>query len=95
MEKGKLCPCSHRPSSKDAGYCRLQYRENGRNVSRHVTAAEVPALQEAIAGYQRARELTEQYLDSVVAETRQRLAGSKKKLSTPPRPSRGKPKLPS
>ena len=49
MEKGKLCPCSHRPSSKDAGYCRLQYRENGRNVSRHVTAAEVPALQEAIA----------------------------------------------
>ena len=95
MEKGKLCACTHRSGSAEAGYRRLQYWENGRNVSRHVTAAEVPALQEAIAGYQRARELTEQYLDRVVAETRQRLAGSKKKSSTPSRPSRRKLKLPS
>ena len=95
MEKGRLCACTHRPSSAEAGYSRLQYWENGRNVSRHVTAAEVPALKEAHDGYRRARELTEQYLDSVVAETRQRLAGSKKKPSTPSRPSRGKPKLPS
>ncbi len=92
MEKGKLCSCAHRPSSEDAGYCRLQYRENGRNVSRHVTAAEVPALREAIDGYQRARELIEQYLDSIVAETRHRLAGSKQKPPPPPRPSRGKPR---
>ena len=42
---------------------------DGRTVSRHVTAAEVPALPEAIAGYQRVRELTEQYLDRFVAET--------------------------
>ena len=94
MEKGKLCACTHRPGSAEAGYSRLQYWENGHNVSRHVTAAEVPALQEAIDGYQRARELTDQYIDRVVAETRERLAGSKKKPSTPSQPSRGKPKSP-
>ena len=77
------------------GDSRLRYWENGRNVSRHGTAAEVPALPKAIAGYQRARELTEQYLDRVVAETRQRLVGSKMKSSTPSRPSCGKLKLPS
>lgn len=83
MEKGKLSPCSHRPTSKAAGYCRLQRWENGKNVSKHVTPDQVPALQEAIAGYQRGRELTDRYLDLVVAETRARLAGDSKKKPRP------------
>jgi hypothetical protein len=86
MEKGKLCACAHRPSSEQAGYSRLQYWENGRNVSRHVPADELPALQEAIAGYQQARALTEQYLEMVVTETRERMAGSKKNGRSRPGP---------
>ena len=81
MEKGKLCVCTHRPTSEQAGYRRLQYRENGANVSRHVTAAEIPALQEAIDGYHRFQELVQQYAQLMVDKTRaERAADSKKKV---------------
>lgn len=79
MEKGRLSPCAHRPTAEAAGYCRLQSWEDGKNVSKHVTPDQVPALKEAIEGYQRGRELADRYLDLVVTETRARLAGSSKK----------------
>lgn len=81
MEKGKLSPCTHRPTAEAAGYCRLQYWEDGKNVSKHVTPDEVPALKQALEGYQRGRELADLYLDLTVQETRARLAGDSKKNS--------------
>jgi hypothetical protein len=38
-----------------------------------------PALETALAGHVRYRQLTEQYADLIIAETRQNLAGLKKK----------------
>ena len=39
-----------------------------------------PALETALAGHVRYRQLTEQYADLIIAETRQNLAGIKKSL---------------
>ena len=61
-----------------------QCYENGRNVSRYVPQEQVPDLKAALAGYAQYRQLTEQYADLIIAETRAGLAGSKKKQSHPP-----------
>lgn len=82
MERGKLSAFSFEDRPGAAGpYYRLQRWENGKNHSRHVPAEEVPAVQAAVSGYAQFRQLTEQYADLVVAETRDKLAGSKKNRS--------------
>ena len=66
-------------------YYNHQCYENGKNVSRYVSADQVPELQEAIDGYHRFQELVRQYVDLMVQRTRaDRAAGAKKKT---PRPS--------
>jgi len=77
MERGKLS--SLRETSMGTA-CKLQAWENGKNVSRYIPADQVPAVQEAIGGYQRFQNLTEQYAQLKIQETRAAMvAGSKKK----------------
>jgi len=72
---------------------RLQCWREGRNHSRHVPAGELPAIQGALEGYAQYRQLTEQYADLVIQETRRNLADAKKKNpSRPPSSSRRKKK---
>ena len=78
MERGKLSPHSAGRHQK------LQCWQAGRNHTRHVPADELPAVQSALAGYAQYRQLTEQYADLVIQETRQNIAAAKKK--TPARP---------
>jgi quinol monooxygenase YgiN len=79
MERGKLSAFSFEDRPGASGpYYRLQHWENGKNHTRHVRAEDLAAVQAAVDGYAQYRQLTEQYADLVVAETRQNLAGSKK-----------------
>jgi hypothetical protein len=71
-------------------YYNHQCYEKGRNVSRYVSAQQVPELEEAIEGYRRFQELVKQYVQIKVEKTRsEREAGFKKKT---PRPKSSSPK---
>ena len=83
MERGKLSAYSFKDRSGQAGpYHKLQIWEEGKNHTRYVPADELPALEAALAGYSQYEQLTRQYADLVIAETRQNIA-SKKKTSRP------------
>jgi hypothetical protein len=77
MERGTLSPHSSGP------YHKLQHWQAGKNHTRHVSADELPAVQTALAGYTQFRQLTEQYANLVIEETRQNIADSKKNQSRP------------
>lgn len=86
MERGKLSPL--RETSVGTA-CKLQAWENGKNVSRYIPPDQVEAVQEAIVGYQRFADLTEQYAALKIDETRATIAaGSKKKTRARPSSSR-------
>ena len=77
MERGKL-------SAHSSGrHQKLQSWQDGKNHTRHVPADELPAVQDALAGYTQYRQLTEEYAELVIRETRQNIAAAKKK--NPPR----------
>jgi hypothetical protein len=76
MERGKLCVMRHGP---DGPYYHLQSWEKGKNLNRYVPRDQLADYQEAIAGYQKFQQLTEQYAQQVIAQTRAELAASKKK----------------
>ena len=87
MERGKLSPHSSGRHQK------LQCWQEGRNHTRHVAADELPAVESALAGYAQYRQLTEEYADLVIQETRQNIAAAKKKnASRPPSSARRKKK---
>jgi hypothetical protein len=87
MERGKLSPHSSGRHQK------LQCWEAGSNHTRHVAADELPAVESALAGYAQYRQLTEEYADLVIRETRQNIAAVKKKhRSRPPSASPRKKK---
>jgi hypothetical protein len=73
MERGRV---SAEYRSNGAGikprgpYYKHQAWEKGRNVSRRVPLEQVEALEEAIQGYERFRELAEEYVKITVAMTR-------------------------
>jgi hypothetical protein len=80
MERGKLCVMRQGPQGS---YYSHQSWEAGKNSSRYVPREQVPALQEAIAGYQQFEQLTDQYAQLMIETSRaERAAGAKKK--TPP-----------
>ncbi|MCW5551167.1 MAG: hypothetical protein KIS67_03265 [Verrucomicrobiae bacterium] len=88
MERGTLSLHSSGRHQK------LQCWQGGRNHTRHVTADELPAVESALAGYAQYRQLTEEYADLVVQETRQNIAAAKKKhRSRPPSASPRKKKF--
>ena len=79
MERGKLSNYTFKERSNTSGpYHKLQLWQDGKNHTRHISADELPAVQSALVGYAQFRQLTEQYADLVIAETRQNIAGSKK-----------------
>jgi uncharacterized protein YceH (UPF0502 family) len=80
MERGKL---SIIKESASGPFYKLQARENGKNETRYIPREQVPAVQEALAGYQRFENLTEEYARQVITSTRATLAaGLKKKPAT-------------
>jgi len=80
MERGKLSAYTFKARPEGSGpYHKLQYWQDGKNHTRYVSEAELPAVEAAVAGHARYRQLTEQYADLIIAETRQNLAGLKKK----------------
>ena len=94
MERGKLSAYSFKERSGVAGpYHKLQHWQDGKNHTRYVPADELPAVEAALAGYAQYQQLTEQYAQLVIAETRQNLAASKKasRPSNPLGPRRGNP----
>lgn len=87
MERGKLSPHSSGRHQK------LQCWQKGKNHTRHVRSDELSAVQEALAGYAQYCQLTQEYADLVIQETRQNIAAAKKKiLARAPSSSRGKKK---
>lgn len=89
MERGKLSTYSPNAGPAAAGpYHKLQCWEKGANCTRHVPAEEVPAVQAALAGYAQFQQLSAQYAELVIAETRQQLANAKKNRSRHRSPSR-------
>ena len=84
MERGKISRYTFKGRSDASGpYHKLQRWQDGKNHTRYVSADELPAVQTALAGYTQFRQLTEQYADLVIQETRQNIAGSKKNQSRP------------
>ena len=82
MERGKLSAYSFKERSGLAGpYHKLQHWQDGKNHTRYVPADELPAVEAALAGYAQYQQLTEQYAQLVIGETRQNLATSKKSKS--------------
>jgi len=78
MERGKLTLMSHGP---EGPHYKLQAWENGKNVSRHVSRDQADAVQEALDGYRKFQDLTQQYAQTVIEQTRAELAArSKKKI---------------
>jgi hypothetical protein len=87
MERGKLCVIRQGPNGP---YYSLQSWENGANHARYVPQDQVAAVQEALAGYEQFKNLTQQYAQNIIEQTRaQRASGLKKKIS---RPSSSSPK---
>lgn len=81
MERGKLSVI--RESSSGPFY-KLQAREDGQNRTRYIPREQAPAVQEAIAGYQRFESLSEQYARLVIDKTRAEIAAASKKTKPGP-----------
>ncbi len=80
MERGKLSAYAFKERPGVSGpYHKLQYWRDGKNYTRYVSAEELPAVEAALAGHAQFRQLTEQYADLIIGETRQNIAGFKKK----------------
>jgi len=88
MEHGSLCVIRQGPNGP---YYNLNSWENGANHSRYIPQEKLPEVRQAIDGYQKLQQLTEQYAQQVVEQTRSRLGiGVKKKPN--PNPKRPRPK---
>ena len=78
MERGKLTLMSKGPLGP---HYKLQAWENGKNVSRHVSRDQADAVTEALEGYRKFQDLTQQYAQTVIDQTRAKFAAhSKKKI---------------
>ena len=78
MERGKLTVMSQGP---EGPHYKLQAWENGKNISRHVSRDQADAVQDALEGYHKFQDLTEQYAQTVIDQTRAEAAAhSKKKI---------------
>lgn len=83
MEKGTLTAEYREVESgghkaRKGPYFKHQVWKKGKNVSRRVSAEDAKELGNAVEGYHRFRELSEEYIDTTVEMTR-KSSGSKKK----------------
>lgn len=93
MEHGSLSIVSQGPNGP---YYNLNSWENGKNQCRYLPQDKVPKVQQAIEGYHKYQQLTEQYAQQIVEQTRAQLNIGVKKKSSPsppnPRPKSASPK---
>ena len=76
LERGKLCVMREGPNGP---YYSHQTWDDGKNVTRYVPRDQVPALQQALDGYQRFQSLVTQYVQLMEEQSRAaRIAGVKK-----------------
>jgi len=81
MERGKLCLLREGPNG---AYYNHQTWQDGKNVCRYVPKDQLEVLKEAIAGYEKFQELTQEYAELVIQKTRAELdSGIKKKTPRP------------
>ncbi len=81
MEPGKLCVMRQGPNGP---YYNLQWREQGKAISRYVPNEQIDLVAEHTANYQTFQGLVSQYAQLIVERTRaERAAGFKKKTSPP------------
>jgi hypothetical protein len=81
MEPGKLCILRQGP---EGPYYNLQYRENGRSVSRYVPRDQIELVAKHTANYQTFLALVDQYAQIIIERTRaERVAGVKKSPHSP------------
>ena len=84
MEKGTLSTYVPPGRSPGAGpYHKLQCWVEGKNVTRHVRPEELPAIKEALEGYARFQELSGQYAQLIIQQTREQLDVDIKKKIQP------------
>lgn len=76
MERGKLTLMCEGPNGP---HYKLQAWEKGRNVSRHVSRDQADAVQRALEGYHQFQDLTQQYAQGIIEQTRAELAATSKK----------------
>ena len=94
MEHGSLCVIGQGPNGP---YLNLNSWENHHNCSRYIAQEKVPAVRQAIEGYRKYQQLTQEYARQVIDKTRAQLAiGIKKKprRRKPSRPKSSKPRKP-
>jgi hypothetical protein len=94
MEHGSLSVVGQGPNGP---YFNLNSWENDKNCCRYVPQDKLPAVQQAIEGYHKYQQITEQYARQIVDKTRAELAiGVKKKPSqkNKPRPGSSRPRKP-
>ncbi len=91
MEHGSVCVSGQGPNGP---YYNLNSWEDGHNQCRYVSQEKVPAVQQAIDGYQKYRQLTERYAQQVIQKTRAELQIGVKKKPRPQPKSRPKSSSP-
>jgi hypothetical protein len=80
MERGKLSAYTFKERGSASGpYHKLQHWHQGKNHTRYVSTQEWPGVETALAGYAQYCQLTAQYADLIIAQTRASQAGAKKK----------------
>ena len=88
MEHGSLSIIGQGPNGP---YYNLNSWEDGKNRCRYLPQDKVPEVQQAIEGYGKYQQLTEQYAQQIIEQTRAQLnIGVKKKPS--PNPPNSRPK---
>ena len=88
MEHGSLSIIRQGPNGP---YYNLNSWENGKNCCRYLPQDKLPEVQKAIEGYHQYQQLTEQYAQQVVEQTRAQLKIGVKKRAQP-NPKRSRPK---
>ena len=76
MERGKLSEFyriqpgkNEKEKLKFGPYYKLQTWQNGKNITRHIPAADVPALKEALANHDEFSKLVESLEKTIISET--------------------------
>ena len=88
MEHGSLCVTGQGPNGP---YYNLNSWEDGKNQCRYLPQDKVPAVQQAIEAYQKYQQLTDQYAQQIVEQTRAQLGIGVKKKSRPHPPPKSRP----
>ena len=79
MEPGKLCVMRQGPNGP---YYNLQWRQDGKAISRYVPSDQVEAVAQNTANYEQFEVLVTQYAQLIIEQTRaERMSGFKKKTS--------------